>query len=84
MVTSWSNLLCQEHSSRTGPSHIPFFAGTLLLASLVILAAGPAIVYFGPEDSSAIVIAEYLVAALTVAGGAALFGASKLVKALQS
>ncbi|GAQ87897.1 hypothetical protein KFL_003860030 [Klebsormidium nitens] len=58
--------------------------GTLLLASLVVLAAGPAIVYFGPEDSSAIVIAEYVVAALTVAGGAALFGASKLVKALQA
>jgi hypothetical protein len=58
--------------------------GTLLLASLVVLAAGPALVYFGPEDSGAIVAAEYVAAALTVVGGAALFGASKLVKALQA
>eukprot|EP00897_Mesotaenium_endlicherianum_P010766 jgi/Mesen1/9718/ME000693S09271 len=58
--------------------------GTLLTVALFLLVAGPAAVYLIPEDSTAEVVLQIVLATLFAVGGAAAFGGSKLVKSLQS
>eukprot|EP00850_Spirogloea_muscicola_P001478 SM000005S17275 [mRNA] locus=s5:1089193:1090692:- [translate_table: standard] len=55
----------------------------LTLLSLILLAAGPAVVYYVPEDSVPLIILQTLGAAVAVLGGSAAFGAASLIRALQ-
>lgn len=55
----------------------------LLLPAFALLAAAPAEVYLIPNDSQALVVGQYVLAALLIAGGSAAFGASQLVSKLQ-
>lgn len=61
----------------------PRTPGSLLTLSLVLLLAGPAFVYFVPEDATWQVVLQLVVALLTILGGSAAFAASKFVSTLQ-
>eukprot|EP00271_Cylindrocystis_brebissonii_P014180 TRINITY_DN35444_c0_g1_i1.p1 TRINITY_DN35444_c0_g1~~TRINITY_DN35444_c0_g1_i1.p1 ORF type:complete len:225 (-),score=51.05 TRINITY_DN35444_c0_g1_i1:552-1163(-) len=61
----------------------PKTPGTLLTLALAFLAAGPAAVYFLPEDNVALVVLQVVIAAVSVGAGAAAYGGSKLVATLQ-
>ena len=55
----------------------------LLLPALALYAAAPAEVLLIPNDSQALVIGQYVLAAVLIAAGSAAFGASQLVSKLQ-
>ncbi|PKA59772.1 hypothetical protein AXF42_Ash011896 [Apostasia shenzhenica] len=55
----------------------------LLSLSLLLLAAGPAFVFFVPEENAAQVAAQVAVALFSVVGGSAAFAASRFVSNLQ-
>ncbi|KAM0951375.1 hypothetical protein DsansV1_C03g0024891 [Dioscorea sansibarensis] len=61
----------------------PATPGALLTLSLVLLALGPACVYFVPEDYPWEVILQVVVALISVIGGSTAFAASNLVSTLQ-
>eukprot|EP00803_Ostreobium_quekettii_P000632 evm.model.scf_2559.1 EVM.evm.TU.scf_2559.1 scf_2559:1369-3036(+) len=48
-----------------------------------LLAAGPAVVYYTPDDTTAAVIGQFVIAALCAVGGAAAFGGASLLFSLQ-
>eukprot|EP00803_Ostreobium_quekettii_P006611 evm.model.scf_166.10 EVM.evm.TU.scf_166.10 scf_166:61097-63235(-) len=53
------------------------------LAALGLLAAGPAVVYLTPDESTAQVIGQFAIAAVCAVGGAAAFGGASLLASLQ-
>ncbi len=55
----------------------------LFTLATVLLAAGPALVYFTPDDSTALVALQVLGALVCVAGGAAAYGGASLLASLQ-
>lgn len=55
----------------------------LLTTALALFALGPAFVYLVPETSAPLVVLQVVVAALSVLGGSAAFGASNFVSTLQ-
>jgi hypothetical protein len=55
----------------------------LLTAALVLLLAGPVIVYLVPEDSTPLVVLQVVVGTLTALAGSAAFAASNFVSSLQ-
>lgn len=61
----------------------PKTPGALLTLSLALLLAGPAAVYFIPEDNTAELVVQIIIAVATVVGGAAAYGGSQLVASLQ-
>lgn len=61
----------------------PGTPGALLTAALLLLVGGPLFVYLVPEDSTPLVVLQFVVAALTVVGGATAFAASSFVSTLQ-
>lgn len=61
----------------------PTTPGSLLVLALVLLLAGPAFVYFVPEDAAWQVVLQFAVALATVLGGSAAFAASNFVSTLQ-
>lgn len=62
----------------------PNTPGALLTTSLLLLLLGPVFVYFVPETSTPLILLQILVAAISVIGGSAAFGASNFVSTLQS
>jgi hypothetical protein len=59
------------------------FPGTLYALAFALLAAGPAAVYFLPDDSGALVAVQALVALTCIAGGGAAWGGASLLSSLQ-
>mmetsp|Transcript_8224 Transcript_8224/g.23625 ORF Transcript_8224/g.23625 Transcript_8224/m.23625 type:complete len:195 (+) Transcript_8224:140-724(+) len=57
--------------------------GALNTLALALFAAGPAAVYFIPDDSTALVAAQGAIALVALIGGSAAFGGSKLLSELQ-
>ena len=57
--------------------------GTLKALTAALFAAGPALVYFVPDSSPALVAAQALGVLLCVAGGSAAWGGANLIGALQ-
>jgi hypothetical protein len=57
--------------------------GALFTLATVLLAAGPALVYFTPDDSTALVALQAIGALVCVAGGAAAYGGASLLSSLQ-
>lgn len=55
----------------------------LLLPAFALLAAAPAEVYLVPNDAQALVVGQYVVAALLIAGGSTALAASQLISKLQ-
>lgn len=55
----------------------------LLTVAFALLAAGPAAVYFLPDDSTALVVVQVLLAGIAAVGGAAAVGGFLLVRKLQ-
>jgi len=62
----------------------PNTPGALLTTSLALLLLGPVFVYYVPETSTALIVLQVIVAAISVIGGSAAFGASNFVSTLQS
>lgn len=62
----------------------PNTPGALLTTSLALLLLGPVFVYFVPETSTALIVLQVIVAAISVIGGSAAFGASNFVSTLQN
>ena len=58
--------------------------GLLRLVTIALFVAGPAAVYFLPEDTTQLVAAQAAVATLCAIGGAAAFGGATLLSNLQS
>ncbi|KAH7283702.1 hypothetical protein KP509_34G020000 [Ceratopteris richardii] len=61
----------------------PGTPGTLLTLALVLLASGPAFVYFVPEDEIWQIVVQFAVAFLSILGGSAAFATSSFVATLQ-
>ncbi|KAJ7525494.1 hypothetical protein O6H91_17G053700 [Diphasiastrum complanatum] len=61
----------------------PSTPGALLTTALALLISGPIFVYLIPEDSTGLVVLQYLIALVTVFGGSAAFAASNFVSNLQ-
>ena len=57
--------------------------GTLKALTAALFAAGPALVYFVPDGSTPLVVAQALGALLCVVGGSAAWGGATLIGALQ-
>mmetsp|Transcript_33433 Transcript_33433/g.85428 ORF Transcript_33433/g.85428 Transcript_33433/m.85428 type:complete len:226 (-) Transcript_33433:80-757(-) len=57
--------------------------GALTALALVLFAAGPAAVYFLPDDSASLVALQAVVAVLAVSGGSAALGGAALLGKLQ-
>lgn len=57
--------------------------GALYTLATALLAAGPALVYFVPDDNTALVVAQVLGALACVVGGSAAYGGATLLSALQ-
>ena len=57
--------------------------GTLKALTAALFAAGPALVYFVPDNSTPLVVAQVLGALLCVVGGSAAWGGATLIGALQ-
>lgn len=57
--------------------------GALYGLATALLVAGPALVYFVPDDSTALVVAQVLGALACVVGGSAAFGGASLLSTLQ-
>ena len=57
--------------------------GLLTFVALALFAAGPAVVYFVPEDTTALVALQAAVALVSILGGSAAFGAANLLGKLQ-
>ncbi|CAI6001099.1 unnamed protein product [Closterium sp. NIES-64] len=57
--------------------------GTLQAIAFLLLLAGPAFVYFVPDDSTGLIVAQVVVSLLCAFGGAAAFGAGQLLASLQ-
>lgn len=61
----------------------PSTPGALYGLSTLLLAAGPALVYFTPDDSSALIALQAAGALLCAVGGSAAFGGAQLLSTLQ-
>ena len=72
-----------ESSGALSAAVNPQTPGALLTIALVLLLVGPAAVFLIPEDNLPEVVVQIVLATTCIAGGAAAFGGSKLVKALQ-
>ena len=57
--------------------------GALFAVAFALLAVGPAIVYFVPDDSTGLVALQSVAAFLCVVGGSAAFGGAQLLSKLQ-
>jgi len=57
--------------------------GALFILSSVLLAAGPALVYFTPDDNPALLAVQAIGALACIAGGSAAFGGASLLSSLQ-
>ena len=57
--------------------------GTLKALTAALFAAGPALVYLVPDNSTPLVVAQVLGALLCVVGGSAAWGGATLIGALQ-
>lgn len=57
--------------------------GALYTLATLLLAAGPALVYFTPDDNTGLIVAQVLGALLCVGGGAAAYGGASLLSSLQ-
>jgi hypothetical protein len=57
--------------------------GALFTLSTVLLAAGPALVYFTPDDNPALLAVQAIGALACIAGGSAAFGGASLLSSLQ-
>lgn len=73
-----------ESSGALSAAVNPATPGALFTVALVLLLVGPATVFLIPEDNLVEVVVQIVLAVTCVAGGAAAFGGSQLVKALQS
>jgi hypothetical protein len=62
----------------------PNTPGALLTTSLVLLLLGPVFVYLVHETSTLLIALQVVVAAISVIGGSAAFGASNFVSTLQN
>jgi len=58
--------------------------GLVTTAALALFAAGPAVVYFVPEDTTAQIALQAVVALVCVLGGSAALGAANLLSTLQA
>ncbi|EFN55748.1 hypothetical protein CHLNCDRAFT_134090 [Chlorella variabilis] len=59
------------------------FPGTLYALATALLVAGPASVYFLPDDSTALVAVQAVIALSCIAGGSAAWGGATLLSSLQ-
>lgn len=57
--------------------------GTLYTLATALLLAGPALVYFLPDDSTVLVALQFALALVCVLGGAAAYGGASLLASLQ-
>lgn len=57
--------------------------GALYALAATLLAAGPAVVYFTPDDSATLVALQALAALVCVGGGSAAWGGASLLSSLQ-
>ncbi|GAB4823554.1 hypothetical protein N2152v2_010600 [Parachlorella kessleri] len=57
--------------------------GALYTLAALLLAAGPAIVYFTPDDTSLLIALQAIAAFVCVSGGAAAYGGASLLSTLQ-
>lgn len=62
----------------------PATPGALLTTALALLLLGPVFVYFVPETSTPLIVLQVIIAAISVVGGSAAFGASNFVSTLQN
>ncbi len=58
--------------------------GALFTLSTALLAAGPALVYFTPDDNPALIAVQAIGALVCIAGGSAAFAGASLLESLQS
>ncbi|KAL4858166.1 hypothetical protein ACK3TF_001659 [Chlorella vulgaris] len=59
------------------------FPGTLYALATALLVAGPAAVYFLPDDSTGLVALQAVIALVCIAGGSAAWGGASLLSSLQ-